>query len=83
MIQGSSDVLLSGGKFLLYGPFNYGGRYTSKSNGEFDRILRSRDPLAGIRDFESIDAVCEKHNFSLVEDVAMPANNRTLVWQKT
>ena len=83
MIQGSSDILLSGGKFLLYGPFNYGGRYTSKSNEEFDRILRSRDPLAGIRDFESIDVVCEKHNFALVEDVAMPANNRTLVWQKT
>jgi SAM-dependent methyltransferase len=68
--------------FCLYGPFNYGGRHTSESNARFDAMLRARDPAGGIRDFERINALAERAGFSLVEDNAMPANNRLLVFQK-
>jgi hypothetical protein len=68
--------------FCLYGPFNYGAKHTSESNARFDALLRVYDSSSGIRDFEKINALAEREGFSLVEDSAMPANNRLLVFQK-
>jgi len=65
----------------LYGPYNYGGRFTSPSNADFDAWLRSRDASSGIRDFEAVDAVARSIGLRLIEDNAMPANNRLLVWR--
>lgn len=65
----------------VYGPFNYGGRYTSESNARFDQWLASQHPLSAIRDFEAVDALARKAGFSLGSDHAMPANNRLLVWR--
>jgi hypothetical protein len=67
---------------VVYGPFNYGGRYTSDSNREFDAWLKGRDPQSGIRDFEAVDALAVAGRLRLVADVAMPANNRCLVWRR-
>ena len=64
----------------LYGPFNYGGRFTSESNARFDAMLRGRDPASGLRDFEAIVALAEQNGMALTEDNAMPANNRLLVF---
>ena len=75
-------LLPAGGVFALYGPFNYGGRYTSESNADFDQWLKSTDRLRGIRDFEAVNALAEGAGFALQADHAMPANNRTLVWRK-
>jgi len=66
----------------VYGPFNYGGRYTSDSNERFDRWLAQRDPDSAIRDFEWVDGLAALAGFALEEDNAMPANNRLLVWRK-
>jgi uncharacterized protein DUF938 len=82
-IAGVGARLHSGGTFCLYGPFNYGGRYTSASNAQFDTWLQSRDPLSGIRDFEAIEQLAQAAGLILVADHPMPANNRTLVWRKT
>ena len=82
MVAGVARLLESGGMFVLYGPFNYGGTYTSASNERFDQWLRERDPESGIRNFEDIVQVAEGHGLRLRADHAMPANNRTLVWGK-
>jgi len=66
----------------IYGPFNFCGKYTSASNAAFDESLRLRAPHMGIRDFESVDALADRAGFALLEDVAMPANNRLLVWRR-
>ena len=66
----------------IYGPFNYAGRHTSESNAAFDASLRAADARQGIRDFEAVDALARRAGFALVEDRAMPANNRTLVYRK-
>lgn len=81
-VAGVGARLASGGVFCLYGPFNYGGRYTSASNAQFDTWLRSRDPHSAIRDFEAIERLAQAAGFVLGADHAMPANNRTLVWYK-
>lgn len=82
LFAGVGKVLQKDGLFLLYGPFNYEGRYTSESNGRFDGWLKARDPESGIRDFEYLDDLAEQSGLKLISDVEMPANNRTLVWQK-
>ena len=37
MLEQIGKILKPGGKFCLYGPFNYNGRYTSESNLRFDQ----------------------------------------------
>lgn len=80
---GVGTLLPPGGVFCLYGPFNYGGRYTSASNAQFDAWLKERDPLSGIRDFEALEALASRAGLVFAADNPMPANNRTLVWRKT
>jgi hypothetical protein len=66
----------------IYGPFNYDGAYTSASNARFDQWLLQRDPLSGIRDFETVNELAGEASFILQGDFAMPANNRLLVWRR-
>lgn len=77
-----AELLNKKGLFIIYGPFNYDGTYTSESNEGFDEFLKSRDPLSGIRDFESIVALAERLSLVFKKDHAMPANNRCLVFEK-
>ena len=79
---GVGEVLQEDGLLIVYGPFNYGGEFTSDSNRAFDQWLKDRDPASGIRDFEAVDALARGVVLCLVEDNAMPANNRCLVWRK-
>lgn len=65
----------------VYGPFNQDGDYSSDSNRQFDAWLRARDPRSGIRDVEAVDALAREIGMRLIDDVAMPANNRMLVWR--
>jgi hypothetical protein len=65
----------------VYGPFRYGGRYTSDSNVAFDRFLQDRDPRSGIRDFAAVDGLARSQGLRLQADHAMPANNQLLVWR--
>ena len=81
--EGIDAVLEPGGVLAVYGPFNYGGDYTSDSNREFDVWLKARDPRSGIRDFEAVDALACGIGLALIDDIAMPANNRTLVWRRS
>ncbi|OOZ39373.1 hypothetical protein BOW53_11745 [Solemya pervernicosa gill symbiont] len=82
MFTGVAEVLKRGGRFCLYGPFNYEGRYTSESNAQFDLWLKARDPGSAIRDFEALNTMAEQGGMTLLNDHAMPANNRILVWEK-
>ena len=66
---------------VTYGPFNYRGRFTSESNAAFDGWLKAQAPHQGIRDFEWVEQLARAAGFALLEDRAMPANNRCLVWR--
>ena len=75
-------VLASDAKLVAYGPFNIGGRFTSPSNEAFDASLRAADPKRGIRDLEAVHALAAGAGLQPVADLAMPANNRCVVWAK-
>ena len=82
MFAGIGRVLAPGGLLCLYGPFNYGGAFTSESNARFDAWLKARDPVSGIRDFEALDRLAHAQGLVLERDIEMPVNNRTLVWRR-
>lgn len=82
MFDGVGRILVDGGLFILYGPFNYRGRFTTEGNGRFDEWLKSRDPQSGIRDIEALTRLGEANGLRLHRDYAMPANNRMVVWIK-
>ena len=80
--KGVGQALEKDGVFILYGPFNYSGQYTSQSNADFDLWLKGNNPLSAIRDFERLDELAKLHNLILTDDIEMPANNKILVWKK-
>jgi hypothetical protein len=68
--------------FCLYRPFHYADVPTSESNARFDAMLRSREPASSVRDFEHVRALAARCGLAVIEDNAMPANNRLLVFRK-
>jgi cyclopropane fatty-acyl-phospholipid synthase-like methyltransferase len=67
----------------IYGPFNYEGKFSSESNANFDLWLKERDVNSGIRDIETILLLANSAGLTLIDDHAMPANNRLLVFSKS
>lgn len=80
MFTGVGTVLEPDGRFLLYGPFNRNGQFTSDSNREFDEMLRSRDPAMGIRDDQAIVSLARRCGLAFAADHSMPARNRILAF---
>jgi len=83
MLAGVARVLGPDGLLLIYGPFARGGSHTSESNRRFDRELRDRDPVMGIRDLDDMDAEAARNGLEREAEYAMPANNLLLVWRRT
>lgn len=82
MFAGVARTLTSGGLFVVYGPFKYGGAFTSEGNRRLDTYIKMHDPRAGIRDYEAMNAIAASVAMSFVEDCPMPANNHLLIWRK-
>jgi len=82
LFQGIQSALQPAGHFYIYGPFNYAGEFTSKSNQVFDAHIKAKNSLSGIRDIEKIIALADQAELTLLFDHAMPANNRLLHFQK-
>ncbi len=74
--------LSTGNRVFIYGPFKYGGAFTSPSNADFEQWLQDIDPERGIRDFEVIEDLMLQQGLHLHRDIAMPANNQLLIFEK-
>lgn len=81
-VEGAARSLKPGGAMLLYGPFKYGGKFTTESNESFDGFLRDTYEGGGIRDFEVLNVMAGNVGFEFESDTPMPANNQFLVWRK-
>jgi SAM-dependent methyltransferase len=69
------------GKLLTYGPYRVDGHMV-ESNVAFDEYLKKRNPEWGVRDKEAVEQVANNNGFKLVETVAMPANNLSLIFSR-
>lgn len=82
LMAGAARRLVPGGLLVLYGPFQDGGIHTAASNAAFDAHLRSLNPAMGLRDAKEITGWAQAHGLSAKVDQPMPAQNRTLVFQR-
>ena len=82
LFAGAGRLLAPGGVMYVYGPFRYANRSLEPSNEEFDRWLKARDPVSGIRLFEDVNRLAGQNGLTLAGDRAMPANNRSIWWTK-
>jgi len=82
LFRGAAAILPAGGIVFLYGPYRRFGRHTAPSNEEFDAQLREQDPEWGLRDLEEVERAARESGIELVETVAMPSNNFSLVLRK-
>jgi cyclopropane fatty-acyl-phospholipid synthase-like methyltransferase len=83
MLMQVAERLPGGGTFALYGPFNYQGDFPSESNARFNEWLKGVANHQGIRDFEKVNDIVCSAGLHLLQDYAMPTNNRMLVWRKS
>ncbi|MGV6852684.1 MAG: DUF938 domain-containing protein [bacterium] len=82
-IQHMGENLRKKARFIVYGPFNFDGQFTSESNRKFDQWLKSIESHRGIRDFEAIQTEMNKAKIQHLQTIAMPANNFILIFEKS
>lgn len=83
LFDGAQRILAAGCMLVTYGPYVIDGDFQADSNVAFDQSLRARNPAWGIRDLKDIEPLARARGFSLAERIAMPANNHTLIFEKT
>jgi SAM-dependent methyltransferase len=83
LFAGAGRLLSPGGTMYVYGPYRYAGRPLEPSNEEFDRWLKARDPVSGVRLFDDVNRLAEQNGLTLAGDRAMPVNNRSIWWIKS
>lgn len=82
IVAGASRALGQGGRLILYGPFAEGGRHTGEGNARFDAALRAENPEWGVRDLDDVAALARDAGFGAVQVIAMPSNNRLVVFTR-
>lgn len=82
LMKGAEQILPSGGILYLYGPYKRNGEHTAPSNANFDRSLRDRNPLWGVRDLEAVVETAAMHDLKLQQVIEMPANNLSVIFSR-
>ena len=82
LMAGAARTLPAGGVLYLYGPYRIDGRHTAPTNQDFDTRLLAQNPQWGIRDLADVTALAARHGLSLMETVAMPANNLSVIYRR-
>jgi SAM-dependent methyltransferase len=80
LLDRAAQCLRPGGLLICYGPFSDGGVHHAASNARFDQQLRQRDPQMGIRDALEVTELARLRGLVQQADLALPANNRLLVF---
>jgi hypothetical protein len=82
LIKGAAVVLRPAAALYLYGPNKREGFATAPSNQAFDRSLRDRNPIWGLRGLEVVAAMAQSVGFSAPVITEMPANNLSVVFRR-
>ena len=82
LMRGAAQRLGPDGLLITYGPYFVAGVATSPGNLAFDADLRARNPQWGLRWLHDVAGEAAAVGLPLQEQVAMPANNRLLVFRR-
>lgn len=83
LMAGAGRILPPGGILYLYGPFKQNGEHTAPSNADFDESLRAQDPAWGVRNLQDVIAAATRENMNLKATYQMPANNLSVVFERS
>jgi hypothetical protein len=81
LLRGAGLLLPAGAPLVLYGPYRRAAVPTARSNEDFDRSLRARNPDWGLRALGDVETEAAGQGLRLDRLVEMPANNLTLVFR--
>lgn len=83
LFAGAGRLLKPGGRLMLYGPFARNGVIVP-SNARFSADLKRRDPSWGVRDLDlEVMPLAEASGLDLVSVIEMPANNLSVIFQRS
>ena len=83
IMQCSAKLLKPGGFLYMYGPFKVNGEFSSPSNENFDRQLRSAGvPYWGLKDVADVTSAAKANGLILKDKIDMPSNNFSLLFSK-
>ncbi|MEO0968716.1 MAG: DUF938 domain-containing protein [Cyanobacteria bacterium J06639_18] len=83
IMQCSAKLLKPGGFLYMYGPFKVNGEFSSPSNEEFDRQLRSAGvAFWGLKDVADLTASANENGLILKNKIDTPTNNFSLLFSK-
>ena len=83
LIDEIAKALAPGGIIILYGPFMRSGVLTSAGDQAFHARLREADPDLGYKDDRTVLTKLKAAGLTPLDPVEMPANNLTIMAQKT
>ncbi len=82
LIEGAGQLLASGGRLMVYGPFARDGEI-APSNAGFNESLKARNPAWGVRDLDrDIVPLASAAGLVLAEVISMPASNLSVIFQR-
>lgn len=83
LFEGAARVLPADGLLMLYGPFRREGRFSGDGDLGLEAWLKGLDPRFGIRDLDTeIGPLARAHGFVRDREIALPANNILLVFER-
>lgn len=82
LLSGAAALLPDGAPLIFYGPWFEEGTSPAPSNLDFDEQLRTRNPLWGIRNVQTLDEAAARSGFERIDRRAMPANNLMLLLRR-
>lgn len=82
LFTNSAELLKPDGLLITYGPYGQNGVITPQSNVNFDQGLKMQNPEWGVRDIGLLKGMAEPCGLFLKDIIAMPANNKILIWKK-
>ena len=74
-------ILTPESPIFLYGPYTRPNVPTAASNVAFDKSLKDRNPLWGLRSLEDISNLAKANGFWLEKTIEMPANNLSILFR--
>jgi len=83
LMHGAGELLARGGMLYLYGPYLRDGVHTAASNIKFDAWLKEQNEAFGVKDMDEVTQQGEKNGLKLAHILEMPANNFSLIFQKS
>ncbi|KAI6190733.1 hypothetical protein M3Y97_00150600 [Aphelenchoides bicaudatus] len=83
LFQAAGGLLKTGGRLITYGPYGFDGKIQPQSNVDFDESLHQRNKEWGLRQVDDLVNQAKQNQLRLVGKHEMPANNHTLIFEKT